>query len=78
MDVRVCSDLKDWRVEEKRMRQTFLWLATAVMNASLVVGQQPTVTRLDGSTISAAEIDGTVTRLLKAAEVTGAGIAVFP
>jgi CubicO group peptidase (beta-lactamase class C family) len=77
MDVRVCSDLKDWRVEEKCMRQTFLWLATAVMNASLVVGQQPTVTRLDGSTISAAEIDGTVTRLLKAAEVTGAGIAVF-
>jgi CubicO group peptidase (beta-lactamase class C family) len=36
-----------------------------------------TVTRLDGSTITPAEIDGTVTRLMKAAEVTGVGIAVL-
>jgi len=33
--------------------------------------------RLDGSTIGTAEIDGTMARLLKAAEVTGAGIAIF-
>ena len=64
------------------MRQTclwlaFLWLAGARVGASFVVGQQSTVTRLDGSTISLAEIDGTMTRLMKAAEVTGAGIAIL-
>jgi CubicO group peptidase (beta-lactamase class C family) len=59
------------------MKQTFVWLALALLSASLAVGQQSTVTRLDGSTISAAEIDTTVTRLMKATEVTGAGIAVF-
>jgi CubicO group peptidase (beta-lactamase class C family) len=59
------------------MRQTLLWLAMALASASLAVGQQLSVTRLDGSTISPAEIDGTVTRLMKVAEVTGAGIAVF-
>ena len=61
------------------MRRTCLWLALPItmMSVVLAVGQQSTVTRLDGSTISAAEIDTTVTRLMKAAEVTGAGIAVF-
>ncbi len=59
------------------MKETLLWLAAAMMMASLAHGQQATITRLDGSTISAAEIDGTVTRLMKAAEVPGAGIAVF-
>jgi CubicO group peptidase (beta-lactamase class C family) len=57
------------------MRRIFLWLAIA--SASLAVGQQSTVTRLDGSTISAAEIDATMTRLMKAGEVTGAGIAIL-
>jgi CubicO group peptidase (beta-lactamase class C family) len=33
--------------------------------------------RLDGSTISAAEIDATVTRLMRAAKVTGVGIAIL-
>jgi CubicO group peptidase (beta-lactamase class C family) len=33
--------------------------------------------RLDGSTISSAEIDVTVTRLMQAAEVPGVGIAIF-
>ncbi|HXN19019.1 MAG TPA: serine hydrolase [Candidatus Binatus sp.] len=37
----------------------------------------PTVKRLDGSTITAAEIDATVTRLLKAAQVPGAGIVII-
>jgi len=35
------------------------------------------VKRLDGSTISATEIDATVTRLMRAAKVSGAGIALF-
>jgi CubicO group peptidase (beta-lactamase class C family) len=59
------------------MRWTLPWLALALLSASLAVGQQSAVTRLDGSTISAAEIDATVTRLMNAAEVTGAGIAIF-
>jgi CubicO group peptidase (beta-lactamase class C family) len=41
------------------------------------VRKQPTVKRLDGSKITPAEIDGTVTRLMRAAEVTGVGIAIF-
>jgi CubicO group peptidase (beta-lactamase class C family) len=43
--------------------------------------QQPAaesaVTRLDGSTIAPAEIDATVNRLMKAADVTGVAIAIF-
>ena len=35
------------------------------------------IKRLDGSTISLAEIDQTVSHLMAAAEVTGAGIAIF-
>ncbi|MCU1260205.1 MAG: beta-lactamase, partial [Bryobacterales bacterium] len=35
------------------------------------------VKRLDGSTIPSLEIDGTVSRLMSAAEVTGVGIAIF-
>lgn len=35
------------------------------------------VKRLDGSTISAGEIDATVTRLMGAAKVTGVGVAIF-
>jgi CubicO group peptidase (beta-lactamase class C family) len=37
----------------------------------------PSVERLDGSRISPAEIDATVTRLIGAAGVTGAGVAIF-
>jgi CubicO group peptidase (beta-lactamase class C family) len=59
------------------MRNIFAWLAVMVVNASLAVPQQATITRLDGSTISTTEIDGTVTRLMNAAEVTGVGIAVL-
>ena len=35
------------------------------------------IKRLDGSTISATEIDATVTRLMRAAKVTGVGISIF-
>jgi CubicO group peptidase (beta-lactamase class C family) len=48
---------------------------TALLGAPLASAQ--TVTRLDGSTISPGEIDATVTRLMKAAEVPGVGIAIF-
>jgi len=35
------------------------------------------IERLDGSKITSAEIDATVTRLMRAAEVTGVGLAIF-
>ena len=33
--------------------------------------------RLDGTTIATSEIDTVVTRLMRSAEVTGVGIAIF-
>jgi CubicO group peptidase (beta-lactamase class C family) len=39
--------------------------------------QNVTVKRLDGSTITPAEIDATVTRVMHAAEVPGAAIVLF-
>jgi len=53
-------------------RQTLLVLV--ILCASL---SAQTVRRLDGTTISAAEIDATVTHLMQAAEVPGVGIAIF-
>ena len=37
----------------------------------------PSIKRLDGSIVTAAEIDGTVIRLMSAAKVTGIGIAIL-
>jgi CubicO group peptidase (beta-lactamase class C family) len=47
------------------------------MGALSAAGEQSTVKRLDGSTITPAKIDETVTRLMRAAEVTGAGVAII-
>src|ERR1700683_5136498 len=60
----------------------------AVLTAALVVGvaasgpssaegRGDTVKRLDRSVITAAEIDATVTRLMKAAEVPGTAIVII-
>ncbi len=60
------------------MRRTILMLAMAGAIIGFAPGaEQPGVRRLDGSSITPAEIDGTVTRLMQAAEVTGAAIAIF-
>jgi CubicO group peptidase (beta-lactamase class C family) len=60
------------------MRQTVLVFAmVAAVSVTAAAGQAQSVTRLDGSTITATEIDATVTRLMKAAEVPGVGIAIF-
>jgi CubicO group peptidase (beta-lactamase class C family) len=59
------------------MRQTFVWCLIAMVAASYAVAQQSTITRVDGTTISAAEIDAVMARLMTAAEVTGAGMAVL-
>jgi CubicO group peptidase (beta-lactamase class C family) len=45
--------------------------------ASQPFSNAPAIRRLDGSTISAQEIDNTVTRLMRAAKVTGAGLAIL-
>lgn len=48
--------------------------AIAVLPAA---GEGPAVKRLDGSLITGAQIDATVERLMRAAEVTAVGIAIF-
>jgi CubicO group peptidase (beta-lactamase class C family) len=60
-------------------RRTPLLLVTAMVAiySVPVTAQQPSVKRLDGSTISASAIDSTVTRLMRVAEAPGAGIAIF-
>ena len=60
------------------MRKTLLLIAMITATVALgTVNKEPTVKRLDGSMIAAAEIDATVTRLMRAAEVTGVGIAIL-
>lgn len=62
------------------------WIAALISSfvvaaavATMAVGwpHASIVNRLDGSTISASEIDATVTRLMRAAKVTGVGIAIL-
>ena len=59
------------------MKQLLLLAAVIAILALPIAGQQPSIQRLDGSTITSAEIDATVTRLMQAAEVTGVGVAIF-
>jgi CubicO group peptidase (beta-lactamase class C family) len=60
------------------MRQTLFTLAILVaVSIPTPAGEQPGIKRLDGSTITSAEVDETVSRLMKAAEVTGVGVAIF-
>jgi CubicO group peptidase (beta-lactamase class C family) len=58
----------------RKTRVTALLLAMAA--AGPLHSQELAVTRLDGTTISPAWIDTTVTRLMAATHVTGAGIAI--
>ena len=59
------------------VRQLAYAIALALVLAPIASAQQHLIHRLDGSTITPAEIDATVTRLMKAAEVPGVGIAIF-
>jgi hypothetical protein len=45
------------------MSRTSLLLASTIVSGLLMIPQQPTIKRLDGSTIAAAEIDATIVRL---------------
>lgn len=58
------------------MKHTLL-LFVIVAGGLLAAGEQPTVRRLDGSSLKPVDIDATVTRLMGAAEVTGVGITLF-
>jgi hypothetical protein len=50
---------------------------TFVLGLGSSVAQQSSIARPDGSRIATSEIDASVTRLMEAAHVTGAGIALF-
>src|SRR5580692_11495687 len=65
------------RPQEKLVRNTLLLLAMTATIALPAPGEQSTVKRLDGTMITSAEIDATVTRVMRAAEVTGVGLAIF-
>ena len=52
-------------------------LIASIFAARYSRAAEPAIKRLDGSTITPAQIDESVTRLMRAAEVTGAGIAIF-
>jgi CubicO group peptidase (beta-lactamase class C family) len=58
-----------------------LLLLVMTMTATIAVlpaaAAQTTITRLDGSTITSADIDNTITRVMHAAEVTGVSLAIF-
>jgi CubicO group peptidase (beta-lactamase class C family) len=49
----------------------------AVLASESVSARELKITRLDGSSITATEVDETVARLMKAGEVTGVDIAIF-
>src|SRR5712691_158963 len=59
------------------MGKTLLLIAMITATAFGPISKEPTVKRLDGSAIAPAEIDATVIRLMRAAEVTGVGIAIL-
>lgn len=59
------------------MRVRLLVLTIVATVVLLPAAAQSPIKRLDGSTISPAEIDANVTRLMKAAEVNGTGMAIF-
>ncbi|MFY9803529.1 MAG: serine hydrolase [Candidatus Acidiferrales bacterium] len=60
------------------MRRAFVLFALSGAISLLAAGgQNVSVERLDGSTITPAEIDATVTRVMRGAEVPGAAVALF-
>jgi CubicO group peptidase (beta-lactamase class C family) len=62
---------------ESLMRNAILSLAVTAALVASTLAETSSIKRLDGSAISAPEIDGTVARLMKAAEVPGTAIAIF-
>jgi CubicO group peptidase (beta-lactamase class C family) len=50
---------------------------SALFGALLAIGHQPPIQRPDGGKITPSQVDVTVTKLMEAAHVTGAAIAIF-
>jgi CubicO group peptidase (beta-lactamase class C family) len=65
------------RLEKCRRGSLIALTVLLLFQAALLNAQQLPIRRLDGTSISPAQIDATVTRLMKAAEVPGVGIAIF-
>src|SRR5947207_569997 len=60
------------------MRKALLLMVMMIATVAFgTVSNEPTVKRLDGSAIAPSEIDATVTRLMRAAEITGVSIAIL-
>ena len=57
--------------------RTTSWLLAFAVASAVAVAEPRSVTRLDGTRIAPAEIDAAVARLMRAAEVTGVGVAIF-
>jgi CubicO group peptidase (beta-lactamase class C family) len=54
-----------------------LTLPLTLLGAAILLASDPSVQRPDGRAVATSQIDATVARLMEAARVTGAGIAVF-
>ena len=59
------------------MRTGIQWLTAVTLSGLLAAAPKTASKRLNGSALSPEEIDGTVLRLMRAAEVTGVGITIF-
>ena len=73
----VCSANATQRRRIVVRRLSWLFLTLVLITASAAWAQQRPIQRLDGSAISPGEVDSAIARLMKAAEVTGVGIAVI-
>jgi CubicO group peptidase (beta-lactamase class C family) len=58
------------------MKTTALLMFVAVAGSMAAAGQG-SIERLDGTRLGAVDVDATVIRLIRAAQVTGAGVAIF-
>jgi len=58
-------------------RLSALAMAISLLCTAAVFGNEVSVKKPDGGGIAASEVDATVSRLIEAAHVTGAGIAIF-
>jgi CubicO group peptidase (beta-lactamase class C family) len=63
--------------KDPNIRYYFAYAAHATADSSITVAAQHVAARLDSGTFAPAQIDATVTQLMEAAHVTGAGIAIF-
>jgi CubicO group peptidase (beta-lactamase class C family) len=80
--VNILATKRVWsRMRSHRLARAFEVFAVFCLLAVVATAQSadpaPRIIRLDGSTITAQQMDAAVDRLLEAAHVTGAGVAIF-